>query len=226
VTPAAEVVGDAPSEAGSGPTGTVVVPVANPRHWRRPLGRLVVAVVVAVAWSALMLGLGVVGRPLLARWWADLRVEVLGAPQLVTAEERLRLARERAARQPGATDAWLLYANRAEDLGRSAEAVLALRHVVARHPEDPELLNNLAWLYCTAADPVARDPVQALGLAERAYALSRAPHIADTLAEAAFQSGDVLRAVVLEEEALRRAADNREFYRRQLARFRAATEEK
>lgn len=179
---------------------------------------------VAVLWSAVMLGLGVVGKPFLALVWNELRVGVLGAPQLVSPEERLGVARDRAAGQPGAVEAWLTYANRAEDLGRSSEAALALRHLVARFPDDPELLNHLAWLYCAAADPVARDPVQALDLAERAHALSQEPHITDTLAEAVFQNGDLLRAVTLEEEALRRAGDNPEFYRQQLARFRAAAE--
>ena len=188
-----------------------------PSAWRRlSLGGAL------VLWSLLLVGLGCLGQPLLTRLWTDLRVRVLRQPQLVSPEERLRAAREHAARQPGVPAAWLAYANLADAQGRHGEAVLAYRHLIARDPGNPELLNALAWLYCTASDQATRDPLQALALAEQAYASSQEPHITDTLAEAAFQNGDVQRAIALEEDALRRAAGNPDFYRQQLAKFQAA----
>jgi cytochrome c-type biogenesis protein CcmH/NrfG len=215
----------APQRTAPGPPEVEPESEAPRWSWREsPVQRRLALAGALVLWSLLMLGLGSSGRPLLTGVWKDLQVGVLKAPQPISPEERLRAARDRAARHPGVVEAWLTYANRAEDQRRSSEAVLALRHLVARFPQDPELLNNLAWLYCTAAEPAARDPVQALDLAERAHTLSQAPHITDTLAEAAFQNGDVERAIGLEEDALRRAGDNQEFYRRQLVKFKAAAE--
>lgn len=136
--------------------------------------------------------------------------------------ERLDALRVAAGRQHSAERPWWEYASFAHRAHAWGDAVLAYRHLIALHPEDPEALNSLAWLHCRAEDSWAQDPPLALTLAERAYALHPAPHITDTLAEAAFLTGDVPRALRLSEDALAGAKRKRRYYRKQLARFRAA----
>jgi len=103
--------------------------------------------------------------------------------------------------------------------GNHAEAIGFFRQALARKPESPELLNNLAWLLLTVEDPAHRDPIQALELAEKGHRLQPAPHIKDTLAEACFQVGDIQRAVALEREALRANPLDRGTYQRRLKKF-------
>ncbi len=61
------------------------------------------------------------------------------------------------------------------DAGRLASAKALLADLVARRPDDPALLNNLAWV-----DQQAQDP-QAVTLARRAYRLAPSAQTADTL---------------------------------------------
>src|SRR5262249_5073383 len=49
--------------------------------------------------------------------------------------------------------------------GRSAEAISVLERAVGRHPEDINLIHNLARLLATAPDPRVRDGAAALRLA-------------------------------------------------------------
>lgn len=93
---------------------------------------------------------------------------------------------------------------------------------LALSPEDPEVLNGMAWLYATADDPAFRDPQEALQLALEAVRRRPAPHILDTLAESLFLNGYVERAIATEEEALRLKPTNSVYYRDQLTRFRKA----
>ena len=117
---------------------------------------------------------------------------------------------------------WLRYAQGAAWEGCDAEAVVAYHRIIAQQPDDPRALNNLAWLLLTTDDRFVRDGIQALPLAERAYALDQAPHITDTLAEAVCQNGDHERAVQLSQDALARTTENHGFYEARLERFRQA----
>ncbi len=83
-----------------------------------------------------------------------------------------------------------------------------------------EALNNLAWLYATTESPALQKYSKALVLAKKALKLSRAPHILDTAAEAYYKLGNHKKAVELEEEAISKATDNIEFYKKQLKKFR------
>jgi tetratricopeptide (TPR) repeat protein len=56
--------------------------------------------------------------------------------------------------------------------GRAAEAERLFRDLIALKPDQPALLNNLAWLLATAADPAVRNGAEAVRLAERACELS------------------------------------------------------
>lgn len=94
-------------------------------------------------------------------------------------------------------------------------------------PDNPETLNNLAWLLATCEDARLRNPREALDLADRAARISpTSPHILDTLAEAHFRLGRVARALELEERALALARENRPYYLKQMNRFRRKLEER
>jgi cytochrome c-type biogenesis protein CcmH/NrfG len=189
-----------------------------------PKRRTVVAVLAAVVWSLAMVAVGVYSHEPITYRVAVIRARLFGypiPPEDIPGEiERLR--RRAGAKRESIVD-WRHYANSARRFGYETDAVVAYHHLIARRPDDAELLNSLAWLYCTADGPHVRDPVQALVLAERAHAISQTPGITDTLAEAAFQNGDVARAIALEEEALSRVpVRNQGFYRQQLEKFKRA----
>ncbi len=90
------------------------------------------------------------------------------------------------------------------DAARKKErtARLGFELLISEMPKDAGALNALAWLYLTSDDLSLRDPQRGLDLALRAVAISRAPAILDTLAEARFQTGSPDEAVKLEQEAL------------------------
>ncbi len=221
--------GDGAPEAGADaaedelPSEDAPAPLAVPRRrllagWR---GAGAVALAVAV-WTALAVALGAWQAPGLARLAGEVDYHLLGGVRSSSGHGRLDALRTAAVQHPDSAGTWQVYAEAARQAGEWDEAVAALRHLVARAPSDAELLNELAWLLCTAPAPHLRDPVEALALAARAVALNPAAHIVDTLAEAAFQTGDVARAVALEREAVASAPGDAAFYRRQLAKFEAA----
>jgi tetratricopeptide (TPR) repeat protein len=134
-----------------------------------------------------------------------------------------RLVEHQLARSPQDAQLWFAFGSIAferEDFG-NAEA--AYRKSIQLDPDNPDTLNNLAWLYATAPEREYRDPAQALRLARQAAALRpEAPHILDTLAEALFVNGRPQEALETELKALRLAGDRRSFYEKQIQRFRSA----
>lgn len=174
----------------------------------------------AVAWTLAAAVLGhLAGDPLgdLARAGASrLLGWRVGDPQ------RLERLREAAGRRPHDVAVWRALGAEARRLDRWDHVILGLERRVGLEPENAILLNELAWLRLTVDERWLLNPERALELAERAYALDPAPNIADTLAEAAYQTGDPERAVALEEEAIAKVRGNDEFYRRQLEKFREA----
>lgn len=193
-------------------------------HVPRP--KVILWVGLVFAWSVAMLAAGHWG-PGLVRWGMDeFNYHVLGGQPRFGTVEQLIAMRKVAVENPDSDRAWRDYETFARRMGDWDQAAAALRHRVQRRPENAELLNALAWLLCTADAAHVRDPVEALVHAEKAYALNRAPNITDTLAEAAFQNGDIDRAVTLEQDALSRIGGDADFYRRQLRKFRAAAEQR
>ena len=218
-----------PPPAGSGAAATSTTaasgpgPAAPPRGLRDrlPSGRALALVLAAVlVWSVAMLGVG---------YWQSHRIGSLvkklrphKRPHRFKSRRMLSRLRKAASARPDDLRRWRRYASFAFQIERYPDAIIGYHHIITRTPRDHESLNNLAWLYCTARDPSARDKKRALALAERAYALDRAPHIVDTLAEACFQNGFFQRAVKLEQDALKRAKQRKEFFRKQLEKFRRA----
>jgi len=89
-------------------------------------------------------------------------------------------------------------------LGRTGEAMTGLRRSLELAPDQPEALDQLAWLLIDAADPTLRNPAEAVEMAERACALTRfqEPSLLATLAAAHAAGGDTPRAAAVARQAL------------------------
>ena len=113
------------------------------------------------------------------------------------------------------------------ELGREREALYDLEEAHRLLPDDPEVLNSLAWLLATAKDDKLRQPRRAVRLAGRAVRLKPAPHIWDTLAEAYFTFGRPDKAVAAARAALEAGPqERRDYFEDQLARFEKALQDK
>ena len=91
------------------------------------------------------------------------------------------------------------------------------------NPNDPHVLNNLAWFYATCDEDHFRNPARSLELARQAASILKEAHILDTLAEAYYVNRMYQDAIDAETLALQLARDNRAYYEAQLERFRKAT---
>ncbi len=91
-------------------------------------------------------------------------------------------------------------------------------------PDNPEILNNLAWLHATTEDTRLHDPARALLLARKAVDLKPSAHIFDTLAESYFINGKYALAVEAATMAVRLSRENKRYYAEQLERFRKAAQ--
>lgn len=80
----------------------------------------------------------------------------------------------------------------------------------------PQVLNNLAWLYLKCPDERLLNRRRALTLAEDAAKLNPAPHVLDTLAEAYFQNSMYEEAFKAARQALLKAVENRKYHKEQL----------
>ena len=99
------------------------------------------------------------------------------------------------------------------------EAIGAFERSLSLDPDNPETLNNLAWLLLTSEKISLLDPARALELAKIAADIQARSHILDTLAEAYWQNGMVGLAVETEELAIEKARGNKGYYRDQLEKF-------
>jgi len=102
------------------------------------------------------------------------------------------------------------------------KTIEAYSHSLMIFPRNPQVLNNLAWLYATCEDRRFRDPEKAVRLAEVAVHLSPEPHILDTLSESYYVNGDIDRAISTAERALNLAKKDRSYFEKQLEKFREA----
>lgn len=99
------------------------------------------------------------------------------------------------------------------------EAIKAYETALALAPNNPEALNNLAWLHLTASQQEVIDPERALRLAEAAVKLKPAGHILDTLATAYWANGYKNIAVTTELRAIEVNPAEKGFYLEQIKRF-------
>jgi len=99
------------------------------------------------------------------------------------------------------------------------KAISAYEKVIALDANQAVALNNLAWILATCPDEKLRDKHRALALAKRAVALERSAVFLDTLAEAYYLNGFVADAVETIKKAISVSKDNRNYYEKQLKRF-------
>jgi Zn-dependent protease with chaperone function len=102
----------------------------------------------------------------------------------------------------------------------------AFKYAVGLDYNQPDALNNMAWLLLTSEDESLKDPVRALKLAQDAARMSEQSHIMDTLAEAYYQNSMFREAYEAAERALKIASDNRAYYKDQLEKMKKALKEK
>lgn len=89
-------------------------------------------------------------------------------------------------------------------LGKHAEAIADYRKSLELLPDDPAVLNNLAWLLCTSPDESLRDGARAVQLATRAAEQTeyKKAYILSTLAAACAEQGDFEAALRWIDEAV------------------------
>jgi len=100
-----------------------------------------------------------------------------------------------------------------------AETIKAYEQSLILEPNNPHVLNNLAWIHSTCEVKRFRDPEKALYLAEKAAGLEESPYILDTLAECYYANSRFKEAVESEIKALGLTVKNRSYYEKQLTRF-------
>jgi spermidine synthase len=92
--------------------------------------------------------------------------------------------------------------------GERDQALQEFAAALARRPDWPGPMSEMAWILATHPDPAVRDPAKAVRLGERAAELTgrRQPVILDTLAAAYAAAGDFERAAATAQEAASLAA--------------------
>ena len=110
--------------------------------------------------------------------------------------------------QPNLAEAHNGLANALRQKGRLAEAVTHYEAAVAALPDNPYLLNNLAWLLATCPEAAVRNGARAVELAQRAERLSGGKELSllGTLAAAYAEAGRFTEAVAAAQRALDLAA--------------------
>jgi Zn-dependent protease with chaperone function len=102
------------------------------------------------------------------------------------------------------------------------EAKQAYERSLANKPDQPDVLNNLAWLLLKSADRSLIDHVQALEFARKAIQLKKSAAIYDTLAEACLANSRFEKAKWAAREALRLARGDRSYFQKQVTRMEKA----
>jgi hypothetical protein len=104
------------------------------------------------------------------------------------------------------------------------KARLGYEFLLAYSPEDPLVLNNLAWVYLFPDEAGTTNPQRSVELVSRALEMNRDALFLDTAAEAHFQCGHRREAIRLEQEAMLDAYDGEsEFFptfQKQLEKYR------
>ncbi|MBF0102252.1 MAG: M48 family metalloprotease [Desulfobacterales bacterium] len=99
------------------------------------------------------------------------------------------------------------------------KAIQAYENSLALKPNEPEVLNNLAWLLATSSTEDQKQKKRAVELAEKAVVIDRSPHILDTLAESYYAAGMIEKAIEIQQEAIAIVKENKEYYEQQLKKF-------
>ncbi|OEU62207.1 MAG: hypothetical protein BBJ57_09565 [Desulfobacterales bacterium PC51MH44] len=100
-----------------------------------------------------------------------------------------------------------------------AKTIKAYEESLRLAPDNPHVLNNLAWLFATCEVDEFQDPKKALVLAKKAAELEESPHILDTLAESYYVNNQFEMAVSTELQALDLIVKGKSYYEKQLKKF-------
>ncbi|SLM31629.1 conserved membrane hypothetical protein [Desulfamplus magnetovallimortis] len=130
-----------------------------------------------------------------------------------------RILAEQLERAPDNIEVLLLAGDYYYDAGLFERSIEYYGRSIQQDPFNSHALNNLAWLYATCPDSAYQDHKKALQLATRALKQDLSPHVLDTYAEACFLNGLFKEAVDASREALKRAEDRHEYYKKQVERF-------
>ena len=103
------------------------------------------------------------------------------------------------------------------------QALTAYGKALALEPTNPEIMNNLAWLYLTSEDLGLRDPLRALTLARSAAIIQPRGFVLDTLATAYWANGFLEEAVDTEKQAAFADPGEQLYYLSQIQRFTSQT---
>ena len=136
-----------------------------------------------------------------------------------------KILEQQAAQQPDNPLYHFTLGNIYYEEGNLTKAEVQFKKALAINPEDPEVLNNLAWLYATADVKELRKPAEALKLSQKAARISPRPHILDTLGESYFINGRYEEAVRALEAAVSAGPDNPAYYAEQLKKFKQYRDE-
>jgi tetratricopeptide (TPR) repeat protein len=117
---------------------------------------------------------------------------------------------------PESVIAWQRLGFAESEVGHYREAIGAFRNALRLEPNNPELLNNLAYTLCTRM-PEQMDEAEAL--ARRSLFWARSAASLDSLAEIRFRKGDQAGALRIIRQALQIMPDS-PFYKAQEARIR------
>lgn len=109
---------------------------------------------------------------------------------------------EEAAREPGSYQIYWALGDIHYRRQAYGEAIAAYEQSLKIVPQNPEVLNNLAWLLVTSDDARFIDADYGVILASKAVALKPAPHILDTLAHAYWLQDEKEMALEIEKRAL------------------------
>jgi tetratricopeptide (TPR) repeat protein len=101
---------------------------------------------------------------------------------------------------------------------RYVEAVQSYQQSLLLREDNPEVHNNLAWIFVTSQDVDLRDINAGLVHAHRAVELLPAPHILDTFAHSLWGNGHKQEALQVEQRALTHASStgNAALYKQQI----------
>jgi Zn-dependent protease with chaperone function len=101
------------------------------------------------------------------------------------------------------------------------QAISAYEQSLHLNHDQPEVLNNLAWLLVTAEDQRYHNPERALALAQQAAGRRPQGFILDTLATAYWANGMRGLAIQTAQRAIQQDPANRDYYRAQIEKFRS-----